>query len=553
MSGLLSGALLGLAVAPSLAADSAIIILDASGSMWGQIGGRPKQEIARESLRSVLQSLPGDRAVGLMAYGHRVKDSCQDIELIVPPARGTASAIVGAADRLTFLGKTPLTAAVRKAAQDLDYTKEKATVVLITDGVESCDADPCALAEELEAGGADFTVHVLGFGLTAEEGSRVACLAGSTGGKYLQASDAGQLSAALGQAVAAEPQPAAAQQVEPMRPAERAAAQAMLPAFNLVPTLKMAENTPPLDGRAGQTWTVYRAQPDGSRGAYVSTEYGDWKGNLEPGDYVLIARLGRAEASQRLTVEAGKTAEPVVVLNAGTLKVRPVAVPGQKADPNAVVRFDYPGGRATGYGESSIVLPAGVQTITVRVGKAEASEKLRLAAGQTLEKEMVVGVGQAFVEAYLVEGQKVQDSSLLVRIFAAGYQADDPSEPVSREYGTGRGHDLPPGDYVAVATVGGAEAELPFSVQSGEQTSVRIVFNAGELTASAPGRTAIVVYQVSGDAGSRRKEVAYQFGDKLRTALPAGDYVVVSQTADEKSKEVPVTVRAGAKVEIIVP
>ena len=56
-----------------LAADRAIIVLDASGSMWGQIDGRPKVEIARETLRTVPQSVPADMELGLMAYGHRRK------------------------------------------------------------------------------------------------------------------------------------------------------------------------------------------------------------------------------------------------------------------------------------------------------------------------------------------------------------------------------------------------------------------------------------------------------------------------------------------------
>ena len=95
----------------SVAADRAIIVLDASGSMWGQIDGRPKVDIARETLRTVLQSVPADMELGLMAYGHREKGSCADIELVVPPAAGSAAAITSAADMMKFLGKTPLTAA----------------------------------------------------------------------------------------------------------------------------------------------------------------------------------------------------------------------------------------------------------------------------------------------------------------------------------------------------------------------------------------------------------------------------------------------------------
>jgi len=191
------------------AANKVIIILDASGSMWAQIDGKPKLEIARESLRTVLQSVPADDEIGFMAYGHREKGSCEDIQLIVPPQAGSASAITDAADSLKFLGKTPLTAAVKQAAEALKYTEDKATVVLITDGLETCGGDPCALGKELEASGVDFTADVVGFGLTADEGKQIACLAENTGGKYIQASDEKALQEALVETVAA-PAPAPA-------------------------------------------------------------------------------------------------------------------------------------------------------------------------------------------------------------------------------------------------------------------------------------------------------------------------------------------------------
>ena len=50
-------------------ADRAIIVMDASGSMWGRIGGKTKIEIARETLAGVMPSIPGDMELGLIAYG----------------------------------------------------------------------------------------------------------------------------------------------------------------------------------------------------------------------------------------------------------------------------------------------------------------------------------------------------------------------------------------------------------------------------------------------------------------------------------------------------
>jgi len=198
-----------LASGSALGADRAMIVLDASGSMWGQIDGKTKIEIARETLAGVLGSVSGELELGLIAYGHRRKGDCRDIELLVPAAAGTGPAIGAAAVELQPKGKTPLSEAVVQAAESLKYIEDKATVILITDGLETCDQDPCAVADSLAASGVDFTTHVVGFGLSEEEGRQVACLAENTGGRYFSAEDAEQLGAALTETVtaAAEPEP----------------------------------------------------------------------------------------------------------------------------------------------------------------------------------------------------------------------------------------------------------------------------------------------------------------------------------------------------------
>lgn len=198
-----------------------IIVMDGSGSMWGQIEGRPKLEIARETVGSVLGTIPADQEVGLMAYGHRDRGNCSDIELMVSPAAGTGAEIAARVNEMRFQGKTPLSEAVRQAAEALRFGVEAATVVLVTDGLETCEADPCALGRDLEAAGLNFTAHVIGFGLTGAEGAQVACLATETGGQYLQASDAGGLAAALSATVRAElppPQPLPEPEPDPVLP-----------------------------------------------------------------------------------------------------------------------------------------------------------------------------------------------------------------------------------------------------------------------------------------------------------------------------------------------
>ena len=132
---LLASALL-LATASVTASDPqqprTIIVMDGSGSMWGQIDGRPKLEIARETVADVVGKLPANQTLGLIAYGHRRKGDCKDIELIVPPAPGTSGKVLNAVNdpflpRRALPGPNEVSAAVT-----LDQPREGGHVGFVT-------------------------------------------------------------------------------------------------------------------------------------------------------------------------------------------------------------------------------------------------------------------------------------------------------------------------------------------------------------------------------------------------------------------------------------
>ena len=182
----------------------AILVLDASGSMWGQIDGQAKITIAQDVVGNLLSSLPVEQELGLTVYGHRRKGDCTDIETLVFPGGNTRDLIREAVDGIKPKGKTPLSAAVVAAAEELRYTEEKATVILVSDGRETCEVDPCEVGRQLEESGVDFTAHVIGFDVAAEEDrAELQCLAENTGGVFRTASNAEELTKAL--EVVAEP------------------------------------------------------------------------------------------------------------------------------------------------------------------------------------------------------------------------------------------------------------------------------------------------------------------------------------------------------------
>ncbi len=202
-------ALLGLSAAapPALAQErpNTILVLDASGSMWGQIDGVNKIVIAREAVAGILKDFPADQNLGFVAYGHRQRGQCSDIQTIVEPAPGTAPEIVKIVNELNPRGMTPMTDAVIAAAQALRHTEQAATVILVSDGIETCNPDPCAAARALEEAGIDFTAHVVGFDVKGEAEAlmQMRCIAEETGGRFLTADDAEELTEALQQVVAA--------------------------------------------------------------------------------------------------------------------------------------------------------------------------------------------------------------------------------------------------------------------------------------------------------------------------------------------------------------
>ncbi|WP_417587784.1 vWA domain-containing protein [Pararhodobacter oceanensis] len=196
---------LGLAAPAAAQSSNVTIVYDVSGSMWGQIDGVAKVTIARDVLGGMLQSWPADRNLGVIAYGHRREGDCTDIEQVVPLGPLDAAAVSARINGLMPRGRTPLTQSVRMAAESMRYIDEPATVILVTDGLETCNADPCALAGELARAGVNFTAHVVGFDIAEADRAQVSCIAEATGGLFVPAGNAEELTEALQQVTMAEP------------------------------------------------------------------------------------------------------------------------------------------------------------------------------------------------------------------------------------------------------------------------------------------------------------------------------------------------------------
>ena len=129
-----------------------LFIFDASQSMYAQWEGNSRMEIAKELLSNMLDSLDdrNNLEVGLRCYGHQKPSppqDCRDTRLEVNFGKNNIPAIKKRLESLRPRGTTPIAKALEYGALDFpDNTNDSRNIViLITDGIEECGGDPCAV------------------------------------------------------------------------------------------------------------------------------------------------------------------------------------------------------------------------------------------------------------------------------------------------------------------------------------------------------------------------------------------------------------------------
>lgn len=174
------------------------IIFDSSGSMWGQLPDRStKLTVAKKVLNDFVGGDFAGFDLALRVYGHRKKDDCLDSELVVPFGK-PAEVVQPMRDfvgKVNALGRTPITYSLEKALED--FGSRSGEIILITDGIESCDADPCALIRKWRETNVKIKVHVVGFGLDEKSKDALKCLSEAAGTDYQDAQTAKDLADAL--------------------------------------------------------------------------------------------------------------------------------------------------------------------------------------------------------------------------------------------------------------------------------------------------------------------------------------------------------------------
>lgn len=179
-----------------------LFVLDASGSMLADWEGKQRIDIAKEVLSNMIDTLANrpNISMALRVYGHQYPKkygNCADTKLEAPFAANNARHIKQKLYDITPQGVTPIAYSVAQAAQDFpESDKYRNVIIIITDGLESCDGNPCKVSALLQRKKIFLSPFIIGIGSEQDLSEHFSCM-----GKYINATSTKEFKLALSQVV----------------------------------------------------------------------------------------------------------------------------------------------------------------------------------------------------------------------------------------------------------------------------------------------------------------------------------------------------------------
>jgi hypothetical protein len=191
-----------------------VVLLDASGSMRLQAGisqeevmalvrrarmgdrgalaqlrsmehsGNDRLTAAKAAVNRLVTTLPTDLDVGLVVFGNC--HGADNHKFFSPAERPRLASLL---ESIKPMEGTPLARGIERAGNVVDGRSVPATLVVVTDGEDSCGGDPCAAARALKAAKPKVTINVVDVNGLGEG----RCMAEVTGGKVLPMRSAAEL------------------------------------------------------------------------------------------------------------------------------------------------------------------------------------------------------------------------------------------------------------------------------------------------------------------------------------------------------------------------
>ncbi|MFA5951729.1 MAG: VWA domain-containing protein [Hyphomicrobium sp.] len=533
------------------AGPAVVLVIDGSGSMWGNLAAErgAKIELTQAALRKALSPISPSVRLALLSFGQRRRADCSDAEVLAPLEAGPSERILALSDKLNPKGKGPLALALREAAKQVPGDTD-ATIIVVHDGPDNCQQDPCATAAEIAKTNSRLVVHTIGLGLEAADAQRMTCVARATNGRSFEVQDATSLEAALNETLRL------ANLEDPVSPAT--AGSAAVQPVPAVPGLRLSASYSE-GGPARHVavhWRILKTEAAGT--VVLETHAPELSLNVAPGAYTVEASYGLAQVRRSIDVtEEGPTVARLnldagtLKLNARTSKGAPLSDPILTIEALAAAQASGPAdGDPIWVGRdasSEIIVPRGSYLVRVEDGLAKREVTVSVAPGETAIADLALGTGRLEVSALKGPGAEA------LRDVVFAISEDDPDAPQGRRE-LARSADpapfftVPAGTYYLTARYGAAELRERLAVGSGDTVKHAFTFNVARLSvavqldamAEPDGQTvAVRVFK----ADDPHREVARSTALEASFTLPPQKYRIEAQLGENN-------VRATADIDL---
>jgi len=195
--------------------ENVMILLDSSYSMIEPLGGGRnnngapnKMGAAKNSVLEMIRDLPPTANIGLRIYGNsnNPMHACHATTRLVPLGQGNRNMMAAQMIGVQPTGSTPISySIIQSLNEDFVGYPGKKSIILISDGIETCGEDPCTLAVRMQQMGANIKINVIGLGIDDIDAiKQLRCVALATKGKFFTANTAAELGRSLHNAMAVE-------------------------------------------------------------------------------------------------------------------------------------------------------------------------------------------------------------------------------------------------------------------------------------------------------------------------------------------------------------